>query len=133
MNDLRERIRIIAVIDTLEYLHKGGRIGGLRSFFGSILSVKPIVTLKNGEVQPLEQVRTRQKALQRVAELVKGMGTIERLAIMHADDENGARELANMLAPIFPIQAIYISTVGPVIGTHGGPRCLGVAIQKAKS
>ena len=104
----------------------------MESFLGSLLSVKPLLQLKDGEVQPLERVRTRSKALQRVADLVKDMGKLERLAIMHADDQNGAGELANLLAPHFPLKDIYISTVGPVIGTHVGPRCVGVVAQKAK-
>ena len=129
---LKDRIKLIAMVDTLEYLHKGGRIGGLQSFLGSLLSVKPLLQLKDGEVQPLERVRTRAKALQRVAEITKEMGKLERLAIMHAGDPNGAGELANLLAPVFPLKDIYISSVGPVIGTHVGPRCLGVVVQKAK-
>jgi DegV family protein with EDD domain len=133
LNSLKERVKLIAVVDTLEYLRKGGRIGGLSSFLGSILSVKPLLQLKDGEVQPLERVRTRGKALQRLAELVKEMGKLERLAIMHADDPDGAGELANLIAPYFPLKDIYISTVGPVIGTHAGPRCLGVVAQKAKN
>ncbi len=132
LESMRDRVKLLAMVDTLEYLHKGGRIGGLSSFFGSLLNVKPLLQLKEGEVQPLERVRTRQKALQRLAELVKGMGKLERLAIMHADDENGAGELANLLAPVFPLKEIYMSTVGPVIGAHVGPGCLAVVIQKAK-
>jgi DegV family protein with EDD domain len=112
-------------------LHKGGRIGGLKSFFGSLLSVKPILQLKDGEVQPLEQVRTRRKALLRVAELAKSMGPLDRLAIMHASDPESANELVNMLAPVFPKEKMYISQLGPVIGAHVGPRTLGIGIQKA--
>ena len=131
MNRIRGLVKIIATVDTLEYLHKGGRIGGLKSFFGSLLSVKPILQLKEGEVQPLEQVRTRGKALQRVAELAKSMGKIDRLAIMHAADPSSANELVNLLAPVFPKEKMYISELGPVIGAHAGPRTVGVGIQKA--
>ncbi len=132
MLSMCERVKIIAIVDTLEYLRKGGRIGGLRSFLGSVLSVKPILHLKDGEVQPLAQVRTHTKALQRVAEIVKGMGKLERLAIMHAADPDGAGELANLLSPVFPLKDMYISDIGPVIGTHTGPRCIGVGLEKAK-
>ncbi len=132
MLSLKERIKLVAVVDTLEYLHKGGRIGGLKNFFGSLLSVKPILQLKEGEVQPLEQVRTRSKALLRLAEIVKGMGKLDRLSIMHADDQDGAGELANLLAPVFPLKDIYISNIGPVIGAHVGPRTLGICVQKSK-
>ncbi len=131
MTRMRGLVKIIATVDTLEYLHKGGRIGGLKSFFGSLLSVKPILQLKDGEVQPLEQVRTRSKALQRVAELTKSMGKLDRLAIMHAADPNGANELVNLLAPFFPKEKMYISELGPVIGAHAGPRTIGIGVQKA--
>lgn len=131
MTRLRGLVKIIATVDTLEYLHKGGRIGGLKSFFGSLLSVKPILQVKDGEVQPLEQVRTRSKALQRLAELTKAMGKIDRLAIMHAADPGGADEVVNLLAPHFPKEKMYISELGPVIGAHVGPRTIGVGVQKA--
>lgn len=132
MKALRERVKLVATVNTLEYLHKGGRIGGLKNILGSLLSVKPILQLKEGEVQPLEQVRTRNKAIQRVAEIVKNMGKIERLSIMHADDREAAGELANLLGSVYPLKDMYISDVGPVIGAHTGPGTLGVAVQKAK-
>lgn len=123
------RVKMVATVNTLEYLHKGGRIGGLRSFVGSILGIKPIFHLKEGEVKPLEQVRTRGKALQRMAEMAKSWGTIERLAIMHAADANGAGEIADMIAPALSKDVDrYISYVGPVIGTHTGPGTIGVVV-----
>jgi DegV family protein with EDD domain len=127
-----ERVQIYATLDTLEYLKKGGRIGGMRAFMGSILSIKPLIIIKEGEVQPLEQIRTRTKALQRLAEIVKKQGKIERLAVLHGDDQEGATELANLLASSFPLKDMYISLIGPVVGTHAGPRTLGVGIQRTK-
>ena len=132
MKSLRERVKIIATVDTLEYLQKGGRIGRLSSFVGSLLSVKPLLQVKDGEVHPLERVRTRAKALQRVAEIVKEQGKLERVAIMHADDPDGAGELANLLSSVFPLKEMYISDIGPVIGTHAGPRTVGVGIVLAR-
>jgi DegV family protein with EDD domain len=132
MKSLRERVKIIATVDTLEYLQKGGRIGRLSSFVGSLLSVKPLLQVKDGEVHPLERVRTRAKALQRVAEIVKEQGKLERVAIMHADDPDGAGELANLLSTVYPLKDMYISDIGPVIGTHAGPRTVGVGIVLAR-
>ena len=128
---MRELVKVVATVDTLEYLHKGGRIGGLRNFLGSLLSVKPILQLKDGEVQPLEQVRTRNKALQRVAELAKSMGPVDRVAILHAADPTSANTLADLMAPFFPREKLYISELGPVIGAHAGPGTVGIGIQKA--
>jgi DegV family protein with EDD domain len=132
MKSIRERVRLIAALDTLEYLRKGGRIGAVSSFLGSLLNVKPLVQVKDGEVLPLERVRTRNKALQRVAEIVKDLGKLERVAVVHAADLDGASELAGLLAPFFPIKEMYISDIGPVIGTHSGPKAVGAAVIIAK-
>lgn len=129
LTSMRSRVKMVATVNTLEYLHKGGRIGGLRSFVGSVLGIKPIFHLKEGEVKPLEQVRTRGKALQRMAEMVKSWGPIERVAIMHAEDSDGAGELADLIAPALSKDIErYISYVGPVIGTHTGPGTIGVVV-----
>lgn len=128
---MRDLVKIVATVDTLEYLHKGGRIGGLKNFLGSLLSVKPILQLKDGEVQPLEQVRTRSKALQRVAELAKSFGPVDRVAILHAADPASANTLVELLAPFFPKEKIHVSELGPVIGAHAGPGTVGIGIQKA--
>ncbi len=127
-----ERVQIFAALDTLEYLKKGGRVGGMKAFMGSLLSIKPIIQVKEGEVQPLEQIRTRNKSLQRLAEIVKKEGKLERLAILHGDDAEGATELANLLSSSFPLKDMYISFIGPVVGAHTGPRTLGVGIQRAR-
>lgn len=131
--DMIDRTYIFATADTLEYLHKGGRIGGLRSLFGTILAVKPIFQVKNGELVPYQNVRTKRKALERIAELTKEMGPIEKLAIAHADSPGEAGELANMVAAAYPLKDIYESYIGPVVGAHAGPKTMGVCFVKAKS
>ncbi len=132
VKEVSNRIQIYATFDTLEYLKKGGRVGGMKALMGSLLGIKPVIQVKNGEVQPLEQIRTRNKALHRMAEIVKKQGKLERLAILHGDDEEGAREMANLLADTFPLNEMYISLIGPVVGTHTGPRTIGVGLQRAK-
>ena len=67
-----------------------------------------------------------------MAEIVKKQGKLDRMAILHADDMDGATELANMLSSAFPLKDMYISLIGPVVGTHAGPRCLGIGIQRSK-
>lgn len=131
--DLIDRTSIFATADTLEYLHKGGRIGGLRSLFGTILAVKPIFQVKNGELVPYQNVRTKRKALERIAELTKNLGPLEKLAIAHAESPDEAGELANMLASIYPLKDIYESYIGPVVGAHAGPKTMGVCVIKARS
>jgi DegV family protein with EDD domain len=125
------RIALLAVADTLEYLKRGGRIGGLAALAGGILSVKPIFTVRNGAVDRFENVRTKRKALERIAEVVKtNWGPIERLAILHADSPEEAGELASMLSSVFPLKDMYISLVGPVVGTYTGPKTLGIAAER---
>ncbi len=132
VRSLVERIQIYATFDTLEYLKKGGRVGGMKALMGSLLGIKPIIQLKDGEVQPVEQIRTRNKALHRITEIVKKQGKVERMAILHGDDLEGAHEMAEMLSSDFPVKDMYISFIGPVVGTHAGPRTIGVGIQRAK-
>ncbi len=124
------RVNLLAVADTLEYLKKGGRIGGLRAFAGGILSIKPIFTVKDGEVAPFENVRTKKKALERMAEVVKSWGAVERMCILHADSPDEAGELASMLSSTFPMKDIYMSMIGPVVGTYTGPKTLGVCVER---
>src|SRR5690349_23281313 len=87
--DQLSRTRILAALDTLEYVKRGGRIGGARALLGNMLSVKPIVGLKDGEVVPVEQPRTRGKAYARVAELLSEQGNIEYVSIAEASEDVG--------------------------------------------
>jgi DegV family protein with EDD domain len=120
------RTRILCVLDTLEYVKRGGRIGGARAFLGNILSVKPIISLKDGEVIPIEQPRTRNKAYARVAELVQEMGKIEHISIAESS-EGFAQQLAQVIKPVyagdFPIYKL-----GAVLGTHTGPGAAAIAV-----
>jgi fatty acid kinase fatty acid binding subunit len=122
--------RILAVLDTLEYLKRGGRIGGARAFLGNMLSVKPIISLKDGEVIPVEQPRTRSKAYARVAELMQEMGKIEHASIAESS-EGFAEQLAQVIRTVYAGElAIY--KLGAVLGTYTGPGTAAVAVVIAK-
>lgn len=126
----RQNSGIFFAVDTLEFLHRGGRIGGAQRFIGSALNLKPILTLKDGKVEGMERIRTKSKAHDRVMELVlekvKGKSNI-RLATLHA---NAAEEARNLLdrtsAQAHPVETIF-TEVSPVIGTHTGPGTVGLA------
>lgn len=120
------RSRILAALDTLEYVKRGGRIGAARALLGNMLSVKPIVSLKDGEVVPIEQPRTRNKAYARIAQLVSEMGPIEYLAIAESNDEVGS-QLAVALKTITN-QEIPRYKLGAVLGTHTGPGTVAIAV-----
>jgi DegV family protein with EDD domain len=119
---------VYMALDTLEYLKRGGRISGARAAIGTLLSVKPIITLRDGIVDTVDRVCTTSKARERVLELLLAK-PIERLAVLHttnADaDEFAARARATSgLAP----DAISVKTVGPSVGPHLGPGCVGAAV-----
>ena len=124
------RTRILAVLDTLEYVKRGGRIGGARAFLGNMLSVKPIISLKDGEVIPVEQPRTRNKAYARVAELVRDMGKIEHISIAESS-EGFAEQLAQFIKTVYTGDlAIY--KLGATLGTHTGPGTAAIAVVIAR-
>jgi DegV family protein with EDD domain len=122
------RARLFFVLDTLEYLQKGGRIGRAQAFLGSVLSVKPILEVREGEVMPLERTRNRRKAVDRVCSLVEGQAPLARLAVVHATSPQEAEALAQRLSPLIAGGEVLVSQVGPVVGTYTGPGCLGVGL-----
>ncbi len=120
------RVRIMGAFDTLEMLQRGGRIGMAQAFLGTMLAIKPIIQLKDGQVEPMERVRTKNRALQRIAEMVASFGPLDALSVVHGYDDEDAAKLVKMLAPIYPRDQIMIGHIGAVLGTHIGPRAVGV-------
>ena len=126
----REHTGVYFAVDTLEFLHRGGRIGGAKRFLGTALNVKPVLALIDARVEAVEQIRTKAKALNRVLELVteqvQGKTPI-RLATLHANAADEARELLERAAEqLNPVETVF-SEVSPVIGTHAGPGTIGLA------
>jgi DegV family protein with EDD domain len=126
----RDRAGIFFAVDTLEFLHRGGRIGGAQRFIGSALNLKPILALKEGRVEGVERIRTKSKAhdrvLELVAELVKGKSNV-RLATLHANAADDAKALLDRAAKeLNPVETLF-TEVSPVVGTHAGPGTVGLA------
>ena len=130
MKDELERTRILAVLDTLEYVRRGGRIGSAAALLGNALSVKPIISLKDGEVVTVERPRTRSKAFARIAQMVAEAGNIERISIAEADEEVG-RQLAQVVHEVYP-HDIATYKLGGVLGTHTGPGPAAISLVMAK-
>jgi DegV family protein with EDD domain len=126
----RARQRLFATLDTLEYLKKGGRIGGAQALLGSMLSIKPIVTVVNGAVEQAGKVRTRSKALNFILEQVPA-GRVEAICVLHS----GAADIDEFLASLGPKvegAEIVVGRIGPVVGVHVGPGAVGVTwIERA--
>jgi DegV family protein with EDD domain len=124
-----EHTGVFFAVDTLEFLHRGGRIGGAKRFLGTALNIKPILELRDGKVEAAEQVRTRRKSLSRIVELaVKQIGTRTpvRLASLHANAPEDAKiVLEEATEKLNPIET-YFSEVSPVIGANAGPGVVGL-------
>jgi DegV family protein with EDD domain len=120
----RERSHLIGIVDTLDYLRKGGRIGGAQAFLGSVLSIKPIIEVKDGAVEAAGKVRTRSKALRFAVDQLKE-STVDELAVMHAQAED-LDQFLDMLDPIVPRDQILVGMIGPVVGVHTGPGTIGI-------
>jgi DegV family protein with EDD domain len=127
VTDRRERTKLFGTLDTLEFLKKGGRVGNARALLGSMLAIKPVVELRDGVVEEAGKVRTRSKALRLLVDKVKEQ-PVEHLAVLHGSAPD-VDELLDMLDPIMPRDDIVIGQIGPVIGTHAGPRVIGVTYQ----
>jgi len=124
------RTRVYGALDTLENLKKGGRVGGAQALIGSMLSIKPIIEVRDGQVEPESKQRTRSRALRYLADKVRDEGEIENLAIMHGDAPD-LDEFIEMLEPLVPRERMVVGDIGAVIGAHAGPRVIGVAYQVA--
>jgi DegV family protein with EDD domain len=132
LDDARPRAHIIAVLDTLEYAQRSGRLGKGSALIGTLLSVKPIISLVNGQVMPVENVRTHRRAMERLVEIVMATGPIQELAVMHAAGLESAMRVRDAFARTLHEEEILTVETGPVLGTHVGPKAVGVAWLNGK-
>jgi DegV family protein with EDD domain len=123
----REELKMWFAIDTLEYLRRGGRIGGARAWIGSALKIKPILTLEE-EITPIERVRTRARSLERLREYARERheSGADAWVVQHIQDHETAGELIDDCREIFGCEPVFVSEIGPVIGAHVGPGLIGV-------
>jgi len=120
--------KVFILFDTLEYLAKGGRIGKAKSLMGAILNVKPMISVKDGELVPSGQVRSRSKGKEKLLEFANSLKGVEDLAVIHSTTPDEAREMANSITS-FPKESIHVQRIGPVLATHVGPGVLGIAVR----
>ncbi len=124
------KVGVLFVVDTLDYLHRGGRIGGATRFIGNALGIKPVLHVKDGKVDGLERVRTKKKAIEFMVNHIAGkIGDKPniRLAMLHADAEAEAKELLNVAAKRLNAVESILAEVSPVVGVHTGPGTVGLA------
>jgi DegV family protein with EDD domain len=129
--EMRKRVVVYAVLDSLEYVHRGGRVGWAQTMMAQLLRIKPIIRVYEGVVSNLARVRTRSKAVMRLEQLVGDWGPLERLAVLHtlAPELQG---FVDRMAKLKPLKDIVTTTATTIIGAHVGPGALGVAAVSAK-
>ena len=129
VNQISPSIHLLGLFDTLKYLALGGRIGKAKALLGSVLAVKPLLTMKDGELEPADQIRSRSRGIDRLLAFVRNAVDIQDLAIVYSTTENEAESLADRMGSIFPTERIRLARLGPALGVHGGPGILFVALR----
>ena len=128
VESLKQKMNVIFTVNTLEYLHKGGRIGGATAFLGTTLDIKPILYIKDGRIEPLERQRTRKRSVSRLLALMEqnvGKQPVH-VSILHGNAMEEARQLEQSVQSQFNCVELIFSDMGPVIGVHAGPGTLGL-------
>lgn len=133
IEDTRNRTQIYAALDTLENLRRSGRVSWASAAIGSLLRIKPIIGVKDSNVEPASRVRTFKKAVEEIVRLAESHAPLERLAVLHSNAPERAEELRQLLKQIAPADYTVTADITTAIGTHVGPGAVGIAIVEATS
>ena len=125
---MRSRVHVYTMVDTLEYLRRGGRIGRVSSIVGSLLSIKPIIRVVDGELASFDRVRTRNAAIDRLVEVALSHQDVEQVFVASGDADAEAERLARRLEADFPGVPVVMTTIGPTVGVHSGPGVIGICL-----
>lgn len=125
-----DRYHVIFFVETLEHLRRGGRIGKAAQLVGSLLQLRPLLRVEEGQVVPHERTRTRGKAIDALATFARTTDSVEELAVMYNTTPDDARKLADRMAMLTPERDVIVAQLGPVISTHLGPDVLGMIIKE---
>jgi DegV family protein with EDD domain len=125
-------VKLLVLFNTLKYLAKGGRIGKAKSMLGSVLNVKPLLAIKDGEFVPVAQVRSRSKGIDKLFDFAIGTPNVEDMAVIHSTTSDEAESLASRIGTEIKLEQVRIARLGPVLGVHGGPGVLAVAFRQKK-
>jgi len=127
LQDTVPRLRVVAVIDDLRFLHRSGRVSWAQALLGSFLRIKPLIMLKSGQVDLLEKVRTRPKAIKRLVGITAGLGALQEVAVLHANALKDAKSAAEMLSANLTQTPALVAEAGVTMTTHAGPRAVAFA------
>ena len=128
VEDMVPRTRVYGALDTLDNLKKGGRIGGAQALLGGLLSIKPLIEIREGVVHEAGKPRTRGKAIKALVDKLRDAGEVENVNVLHGYAPD-ADELIAKVAEVVPREQLTIGIIGATIGTHGGPRVAGITFQ----
>ncbi|MFC2002510.1 DegV family protein [Chloroflexota bacterium] len=123
-------VRVLGVLDSLKYLLQGGRIGKAKALLGGLLNVKPMLTMRDGELSPVGLARTRAKGMERLYELAKNALNIQELAIVHSTTPEEANSLKERVASFLDLKRIHLCRLGPALGVYGGPGAIILALRE---
>ena len=132
VKDAMGRATFYGMVDTLEYLVKGGRIGRAKGFIGGLLKVTPIITFEDGESSPVASPRTRRRAIEKIKALTEEAAPFDQLAMYYSTEPDELEKLARDLAHLAPEGGVITSRIGAVVGTYAGPGSLGVGFIRKK-
>ena len=130
IDECSRKSEVLVVLDTLEYLAKGGRIGKASALIGSILSVKPILTVADGVVDTFGKARTFTKAMNSLEEAIKGFTPVTDMSVFYSTDKNISDDMIGRLSGIVEADRLVVSRIGPTVGTYAGPKAIAVAVIK---
>jgi DegV family protein with EDD domain len=131
VREVLPRLRAAAMIDTLENLYKGGRISQVTATLGTVLQIKPLLIIQDGQVEVVERVRTRSRALKRLEAMVRGWAPLEQIAVLHTGAEKLAQNLASLLQDLAPDDGVLVVPAGSALTTHLGLGAVGVCALAA--
>ena len=125
------RMHLLLVLDTLKYVVRGGRVGKGYGLLGSVLRVKPLLTMRDGKLMLAGVARTRAKAIKRLYDFVEDFPQVSEIAVSYTTSNEEAEALAERIKSSYPDIPLYLTRVGPVLGTHAGPGAMGVAVRES--
>ena len=129
VNKMIPSIHVFGLLDTLKYLALGGRIGKMQALLGSMLNVKPMLTVKDGVLTPAGRVRSRAKGIDILFDFVKNKADIQDLAVIYNTTLDEAQALVKRLGSVYPEEKIRLAKLGPALGVHAGPGILFIALR----
>jgi fatty acid kinase fatty acid binding subunit len=132
VEEMKGRSRVLAVLDTLDFLYRGGRVGWVQAMIGTLMRIKPIVEIWRGEVRLLERARTHARSLARLVDRIQALGPLERAIVLHANAPDEAERLADQLQAIAPYWKRLVCQAGITIASHAGPGAVGIACVTAE-